>query len=99
MTISGDSLYAVLYDSTRHRDLALRRLRATSFRHDSVMIALTVTNFGVIERSAIWYVPTNLMVTADQVRDAIIGLFKKKPDVRISFAIAPVLHKDVESVQ
>lgn len=39
------------------------------------------------------------MITPDQVRDAIIELFKKKSDVKLSFAIAPILHKDVAAGQ
>lgn len=42
---SGGTFYAVLYDSTQHRDSALRRLRATPFRYNDTAIALKMSTY------------------------------------------------------
>lgn len=49
------------YDSTKHRDTALRRLQAAIFRYNNAAVALMLSNFGEIHQSAIWRVPTNLL--------------------------------------
>lgn len=50
---SGDSFYAALYDSMRHHEAAVRRLRATPFNHGNKAIALRVSNFGSVKRSTL----------------------------------------------
>ncbi|KAJ5927578.1 hypothetical protein N7516_009351 [Penicillium verrucosum] len=49
---SGDSYFAVVFETPENRDLALETLRAKNFRLDSEVVPIQIMPFGVPDEAA-----------------------------------------------
>lgn len=73
---AGDSFYAVVFDTTKHRDKAKNDLKRVTFKVEGTAIALTVLRFGdeISGKVTAWTVTAGFGDTASNIADAVVGL-------------------------
>ena len=101
---SGDSYFAVVFDTPEKRDRSLEALRAKKFRLDSKAVSLQIMPFGVPDEAAntIWTIRGGYGDTTEKISGAIRTQFGSEKEAEAFFGkvtVKKVLQNEVPNGQ